>query len=189
MPPRRPAAKMADGDLAAGLVKSYAVNESMNQIVLEHLAPAAWRAKLTGQGRTIAAIFAHVHNVRRKWLRLSAGAGFKLPAQLHFARCSQEEARSALAESGARCCEMLTAALVESPPRITQFLSDGWVRPWPAGASMAAYMIAHDAHHRGQVCMLAHQLGYPLPVKCGAGIWKWETIWKDCSFASPGEPR
>jgi hypothetical protein len=24
---------------------------------------------------------------------------------------------------------------------------------------------SHDAHHRGQVCMLAHQLGFPLPAK------------------------
>jgi hypothetical protein len=59
-------------DLCQVLVESYAVNERMNQIILEHLDPAAWRAKLPGsRGRTIAAIFAHVHNVRRKWLRLS----------------------------------------------------------------------------------------------------------------------
>jgi uncharacterized damage-inducible protein DinB len=27
---------------------------------------------------------------------------------------------------------------------------------------MLCYMLAHEAHHRGQVCMLAHQLGFPL---------------------------
>jgi hypothetical protein len=59
-------------DLSQVLVESYAVNERMNQIVLEHLDPAAWRAKLAGsKGRTIAAIVAHVHNIRRKWLRLA----------------------------------------------------------------------------------------------------------------------
>jgi hypothetical protein len=30
-------------DLCRVLVESYAVNERMNQIVLEHLDPAAWR--------------------------------------------------------------------------------------------------------------------------------------------------
>ena len=68
-------------DLCQVLVETYAVNERMNQIVLEHLDPAAWRAKLRGsKGRTIAAIVAHVHNIRRKWLRLSA-PHLKLPAR------------------------------------------------------------------------------------------------------------
>ena len=36
-------------ELRRGLVESYVVNERMNQIVLEHLAPAAWRAKSPGK--------------------------------------------------------------------------------------------------------------------------------------------
>ena len=47
---------------------------------------------------------------------------------------------------------------------------------------MFAYMIVHDAHHRGQVCMLAHQLGFPLTGKAGYGMWGWEKLWKDCGF-------
>jgi hypothetical protein len=55
-------------DLSQALVESYAVNDRMNQIVIEHLDPAAWRAKLPGsRGRTIAAIFSHVPNSRRNY--------------------------------------------------------------------------------------------------------------------------
>jgi len=41
----------------------------MNQILIEHLDPAAWRAKPPGKNkvRSIAAIFTHMHNVRTKW--------------------------------------------------------------------------------------------------------------------------
>jgi uncharacterized damage-inducible protein DinB len=46
-------------------------------------------------------------------------------------------------------------------------------------------MISHEAHHRGQVCMLAHQLGFPLPTKAGAGMWVWEKLWKECGFTHP----
>lgn len=163
-------------DPGQALVESYAISERMNQVVLEHLDPGAWRARLPGsRGRTIAAIFSHMHNVRRKWLRLSA-PHLGLPAQLNGARCSQEQARKALAESGARCCEMLAAALTRTDSRVEVFRRDGWARPWPAGAAMAAYMISHDAHHRGQVCMLAHQLGFPLPIKGAYGIWVWEKL-------------
>ncbi|HET8549081.1 MAG TPA: DinB family protein [Bryobacteraceae bacterium] len=167
------------------LVESYAVNDRMNQILLEHLDPAAWRAKLPGsRGRTIAAIFSHVHNIRRKWLRLSA-PHLRLPAALDGARCSQKQASIALAESAARCCEMLAGALVRPECRVEAFRRDGWARPWPAGAAMVTYMISHDAHHRGQVCMLAHQLGFPLPVKGAYGIWVWEKLWKECGFTHP----
>src|SRR5262245_21438779 len=140
----------------------------MNQVVLAHLDPAAWRAKPPGsRGRTIAAIFAHVHNVRRKWLRLSA-PHLPLPAPLDRTRATQQHADVALSESAARCCEMLTAA--------DTFRRDGWAKPWPAGAAALAYMIAHDAHHRGQACMLAHQLGYPLPAAVTAKMWAWERL-------------
>lgn len=157
----------------------------MNQLVLEHLDPRAWRAKPPGRNaRTIAAIFAHMHNVRRKWLRLSA-PHIKLPAELDRTRCTLRQARAALAESARRCSELLEEALHPSEGRIKEFLRDGWARPWPAGAAVVAYMIVHDAHHRGQVCMLAHQLGFPLPIKTGSGIWNWEKLWKECGFARP----
>jgi len=172
-------------DLCRVLVESYAVNERMNQIVLEHLDPAAWRAKLPGsKGRTIAAIFAHVHNIRRKWLRLSA-PHLKLPAALAHASCTQKQMRAALAESGARCSQMLEQALSGSEGGVETFLRDGWAKPWPAGAAMVAYMISHDAHHRGQVAMLAHQLGFPLPAKATSEMWAWERLWKECGFTHP----
>ncbi len=170
-------------DLRQALVESYAVNERMNQIVLEHLDPAAWRARLPEtKGRTIAAIIAHVHNVRRKWLRLSA-PHLKLPLSLDRANYTQTQARAALAESAARCSEMLADALCRPERRVETFHRDGWARPWPAGAAMVAYMITHEAHHRGQVCMLAHQLGFPLPA--AHTIWVWEKLWKDCGFTYP----
>jgi uncharacterized damage-inducible protein DinB len=40
---------------------------------------------------------------------------------------------------------------------------------------MFAYMFSHEAHHRGQILMLAHQLGYRLPAP---NIWQWEKLWK-----------
>jgi len=172
-------------DSGQALAESYAVNDRMNQVVIEHLDPRAWRAKPPGERmRTIAAIFTHVHNIRRKWLRLSA-PHLKLPTPLDRTRSTPEQARTALAESAARCCEMLLEALARPDGRVPTFRRDGWARPWPAGAAMAAYMIAHDAHHRGQVCMLAHQLGVPLRGEGAYGIWAWERLWKECGFTHP----
>jgi len=79
---------------------------------------------------------------------------------------------------------MLAEALAPEG-RIKKFQRDGWFPPWPPGAAMFAYMIVHEAHHRGQVCMLAHQLGFRLPDKADYGIWGWEKLWKQCGFGTP----
>src|SRR5205814_5781187 len=50
-------------------VQIFAANERMNQILIEQLAPGAWKAKPPGKVRSIAAIFTHMHNVRCKWVR------------------------------------------------------------------------------------------------------------------------
>lgn len=152
----------------------FLVNDRINQILIEHLDPAAWRAKPPGKNRVrnIAAIFTHMHNVRCKWIRLTA-PHLKVPGQLNRARCMPQQARAGFAESAARCAEMLAEAL-GGGGRIEKFRRDGWARPWPVGSEMLCYMIAHEAHHRGQVCMLAHQLGFPLPMKVTSGTWNWE---------------
>ncbi len=165
--------------LAQSAAQIFAANDRMNQVILEHLDPAAWKAKPPGKARTIAAIFTHMHNVRSKWVRLTA-PHLKAPALLNRTHCTQEEARAALAESGARCCEMLAEALGEAGGSIEVFRRDGWAPAWPVGPEMLCYMLAHEAHHRGQVCMLAHLLGFPLPREVTDGIWNWEKLWKEC---------
>ena len=176
-------ARQVHTQLGRAAVQIFAANERMNQILIEHLDPRAWRAKPPGKARTIAAILTHMHNVRTKWVRLTA-PHLKVPRQLARAHCTPLQARAGLAESAARCAEMLAEALGGSGSRIEKFLRDGWARPWPVGPEMLCYMLSHEAHHRGQVFMLAHQLGFPLPNEVTCGIWNWEKLWKECG--SPG---
>jgi uncharacterized damage-inducible protein DinB len=126
-----------------------------------------------------------MHNVRTKWVRLTA-PHLKVPTQLNRTRCTPQQARIGLAESGSRCAEMLAEALDGSGGRIDKFSRDGWAQPWPVGVEMLCYMLTHEAHHRGQVCMLAHQLGFPLSNKVTAWLWSWERLWKECG--TPGAP-
>ena len=170
-----------DTEPGQAAAKIFIANDRINQLLIQNLNPEVWTVKLpakTGsEVRTIAAIFTHMHNVRTKWIRLTA-PHLNVPAQLNRARCTPLQAREGLAESAAGCAEMLADALGHGG-RVDKFLRDGWAQPWPAGPEMLCYMIAHEAHHRGQVCMLAHQLGFPLPQKVMAGMWNWEKLWKD----------
>jgi len=175
----------AQTQLGRTAVQIFAANERMNQILIEHLDPRAWNAKPPGKVRPIAAIFTHMHNVRAKWVRLTAGH-LKVPRQLRRTKCTPQQARAGLAESAARCGEVLAEALGDSKGRIEKFRRDGWAKPWPVGVEMLCYMLSHEAHHRGQVCMLAHQLGFPLPIAVTSGLWNWERLWKECG--SPNGP-
>jgi uncharacterized damage-inducible protein DinB len=166
----------------------FAANDRMNQMLIEHLDPAAWKATPPGKTRTIAAIFTHVHNVRTKWVRLTA-PHLNAPRQLARAQCTPRRAPAALATSADRCAEMLADALGDPGGRVETFRRDGWAAPWPVGVEMLCYMLSHEAHHRGQVCMLAHQLGFPLPNEAAHGIWNWENLWKECGTSLPSHAR
>ena len=162
-------------DPGQSAVRMFAANDRMNQMLLERLDPRAWRAKPAGGVRTIAAIFTHMHNMRVKWLRLTA-PHLKAPAQLKRTSCTPEQARAGLAASAARCEDMLGEAL--GGGGVKAFLRDGWAKPWPVGMEMLVYMVAHEAHHRGQISMLAHQLGFPLAGKVAGAMWNWEGAWR-----------
>ena len=108
--------------LGRSAVQIFAANDRMNQILIEHLDPIAWRAKPPGKVRTIAAIFTHMHNVRSKWVRLTA-PHLKVPQQLNRARCTPQQARAGLAASAARCAEMLAEALGGGGGRVKKFHS------------------------------------------------------------------
>lgn len=166
-----------DGKARPAAARVFAANERMNQLLIAELDAAVWKANPAGGVRTIAAIFTHMHNVRCKWVRLTA-PHLVVPVLLNRARCTPEEAREGLAETALRCVEMLTEAQ-EGSGRVTEFLRDGLAQPWPVGPEMLCYMIAHEAHHRGQVCMLAHQLGFPLAGKVTSAMWNWERILRD----------
>jgi uncharacterized damage-inducible protein DinB len=169
------------------LLETYAINDAMNQLLLAYLDPRAWRAQAPGVkgrgGRTIAAIFAHLHNCRLRWLRRSA-PHLKCPTPLDPHRCSMKQAAAAHKKSGQQCLRMLTDALSSEPGRgVTTFFRDSWMPIWPAGGAMFAYMFSHEAHHRGQILMLAHQLGYRFPAQAVGGIWWWDKLWKQQGFS------
>jgi uncharacterized damage-inducible protein DinB len=173
-------------EIRDSLLETYACNYSMNQIILAELDVRAWRAQPPGEkgsGRTIAAIFAHLHNNRLVWLKNSA-PHLKCPRPLNPGRCSMKQAAAAHRKSAAQCLRMLTDALSAAPNRrVTKFSRGSWTQTWPAGGTMFAYMFAHEAHHRGQILLLAHQLGYRLLHKT-PGIWHWEELWKQAGLAT-----
>ncbi len=152
--------------LVDALRAAYATNNRINTFLIRSLPDEAWNAKPAGgKGRTAASILAHMHNVRILWLK-SAGNGARLPGKLEGDTLTKDDAIRALEESWQAIDDLLGSALS----------TDGRVKGFrPDAASFLAYLIAHDAHHRGQISMLARQAGHPLSQSAMYGLWEWGT--------------
>ena len=161
MPPKKTAEPFA---LVDALLAAYETNNRLNEYLIRAIPDAAWNAEPPGgKGRTIAAIFAHMHNVRGMWLKAAAKeAG--VPDKLDRFTCTKDEVIVALAES----CRAIGDVLRES------FAGDGRVKGFkPDAAGFLGYQISHDAHHRGQASMLARQMGHPISQSAMFGMWEW----------------
>jgi uncharacterized damage-inducible protein DinB len=150
--------------LQESLLTAFDTNDRINQYMIENLPTEAWRAEPPeGKGRTVAAIVTHIHNVRVMWLK-AAAKGSKIPEQLDRSTVTPVQALKGLEQSRAALSAVLKSAM-EGDGRVKGFKPDV--------AGFFGYLIAHDAHHRGQICMLARQVGHPLPQKAMFGMWEW----------------
>jgi uncharacterized damage-inducible protein DinB len=150
--------------LPEALLNSFNTNDRINHFLIDNIPSPAWTAKAPGgKGRTIPAIVAHMHNVRVMWLKACA-KGSQIPNQLDRATLSATQALHGLEQSRHALSVVISGALT----------GDGRIKGFrPDVAGFLGYLIAHDAHHRGQITMLARQAGHPLPPKAMFGMWEW----------------
>ena len=171
-----PGAKAPALDFKKSLLESFGVNERANQLLLSNISDAAWQADSpTGKGRSIADIAAHIHHVRLMWLS-AADKTAKVPGKLDPEKASREQVQAALKASASAIERLLEKALEDHAGKVPNFRPDV--------VSFVGYLIAHDSHHRGQITMIARQVGHPVPPKVGFGLWEWGTLWKECGYGS-----
>jgi uncharacterized damage-inducible protein DinB len=161
-----PKAAKTPFSLPQALLTAFDTNDRINQYLIDNLPAEAWRAEPPeGKGRTIAAIVAHIHNVRVMWLKAAAKES-EIPEPLDRNTVTAAQAAKALEQSRTALSAVLKSALEK----------DAGVKGFkPDVAGFFGYLIAHDSHHRGQICMLARQVGHALPQKAMFGMWEWGT--------------
>ena len=146
------------------LVEAWEMGQEANLFLIENLKPAMLEASYAPRTRTVAAQFAHIHNVRLRWLKHMA-PDMKLTSEL-FPRCAQptktELKRSLRASAGS------IAAFLERTE------AKGRVRSWDGPpATFLGYLIAHEAHHRGLAMVALRIAGHKLPSEVVYGQWDW----------------
>jgi uncharacterized damage-inducible protein DinB len=159
-------------DLGRALVEAYLTNERINQVLIDAIDPKIWRAlPPCSKRRNIATTFAHIHNVRCMRLAMSL-RDEKPPEKADRGEITREEAKEALAKSAAAMVRL-----------IERSIADGGHVPAlrPDVVALVCGAITHDAHHRGQICHWASQLGFPLTSEQALTMWEWDKRWKEVS--------
>jgi uncharacterized damage-inducible protein DinB len=166
--------KSAALDFKKSLVETFVINEKANQLLLSHVPDAAWQAlPPSGKGRSIGAIAAHIHHVRLMWLSAAYKNG-KQPGKLDPDKATRAQVQSSLKASADAICGLIEKALDDPAGKVPHFKPDV--------VAFVGYLIAHDSHHRGQITMLARQVGHSVPTQTGFGLWEWGNLWRDCGF-------
>ena len=150
--------------LESQLVEAWRMSNEANLYLLGKLPKEYLEDRYASRTRTVAAQFAHMHNVRLRWLKHSAP---KLADQVEgFAKGAQPgkaELKKALRASE----KVIAQYLVECEDR-------GSVKNWNGSpATILGYLIAHEAQHRGLAMVAMRISGRKLPNEVVYGQWQW----------------
>ena len=157
------------------ILDAWKTNNRVTVFLVEHLPAELWDAKVPGAPRrTIRMIAGHIHNARCMWIKtLGREHGITAPTRVDHRRVARRQLIAALKRSGKGIEALLTLGLAaegQVPP------SKGYV--WRNLSldvgHVLTYFVAHEAHHRGQIVMVARQTGHRLPRATAGGLWQWK---------------
>jgi uncharacterized damage-inducible protein DinB len=154
------------------LIAAWHTNHRVTVYLLENLPRELWSQRLPGnQRRTVRMLAAHLHNTRCMWIKmLGARHGVPVPRTVDGRNVRLPELLRALSRSSEGITRLirLGAARGGAVPRAT------WQNFPTDLPHFLSYFVAHEAHHRGQLVMVARQLGHRLPPGVAAGLWQWK---------------
>ncbi|MCU0726915.1 MAG: DinB family protein [Planctomycetes bacterium] len=149
------------GDGTSAVARAWAANCEVNERLLAEIPDAGLAARFAPRTRTVSAQFAHLHNVRVMHLsKREAEAGGLAPFP-RGAEPARGEIEAALAASARAAGDLLSKG--EATGRVP-----GWGGP---PATFLAYLLAHEAHHRGQILVSLRLSGVKLPKEITYGLW------------------
>ncbi len=163
-------------DLRSTLIAAWRTNNRVTVHLIERLPTALWDIAVPGvPQRTIRMIAAHLHNARCMWVKtLGREHGITAPTRVDHRRVARRQIVAALKHSSKGIEALLTLGLA-SGGRVPPSRGYVWRNLSLDVGHVLTYFVAHEAHHRGQIIMVARQTGHRLPQATTAGLWQWKT--------------
>ena len=148
-------------DFKKDLLDAWHLNTKVTLYLLENIEPEWLPLKLQGKGRSIGEQFVHINNIRSYWIG-KVGIKEDLKIDKKYGKDKAQMLKS-LALSGVKMADTLQEILEQET--ITGY------KPHPL--AFYSQMIAHEAHHRGQVMNLITRNDLPISKSVDFGLWNW----------------
>lgn len=151
------------------LLETWQIHNRINLYLLDAIAEDALDGVASNGGRSVKAVFAHIHSVRLMWMQEAAPDLLenldKLPMKTKADKAAVTKAvlQNALTASGEATATLLARGFESG--RIKGF------KPHPA--AYLGYLISHESYHRGEIGIILNQAGTPLDNKISYGMWEW----------------
>jgi uncharacterized damage-inducible protein DinB len=155
------------------LIAAWRTNNRVTTYLIENLPGELWSERVPGMTRrTVGSIAAHLHNARCGWIKsLGARHGVAVPERVDFRTVGQKQVARALARSSDGMIALIRLGAERGgsvPPAYWQNFPTDLIH-------FLNYFVAHEAHHRGQLILIARQLGHRVPQEIVDGLWQWKT--------------
>jgi uncharacterized damage-inducible protein DinB len=174
---RRPtSSRVETTDLSESVLAAWRTNCRVTAFLVEHLPESVWDAEVPGVARrTVRTIAAHLHNCRASWIRtLGEEHGIRAPALVDPRRVSRRQLLVAL-ERSSKGIEDLLALGIAAGGQVPPSKRYVWRNLALDVGHVLTYFVTHEGHHRGQIVMVARQVGQRLPPEITGGLWQWRT--------------
>jgi uncharacterized damage-inducible protein DinB len=146
------------------LLSAWKRNNQVNQALIRNTSEKGWQCTLsTRGGRTIFQQWVHINKVRLQWLEV----------------CSKEIFSQTFSNQEPADSNSLLDELDKSAKAYEQLFSESWdnngkVKGFKTGLmNLFAYLITHEAHHRGNILLTLKQCGEKIPDAVKWNLWEW----------------